>query len=451
MYQKSRNILVVIGLLLSAVLSTSQAFAALPPKKVFVLTIHAEIDPRISRYVENALKEAELQKADYIVIDMNTFGGALDDADKIRTLLLNSKLPVWVFINKNAASAGALIAIACDKIYMEKGSNIGSATVVTGDGEPAPDKYQAYMRSMMRSTAEASGRNPQIAEGMVGKPLAQDSATIGHVISYTTTEAIANKFCEGEVSSINEVIKLNNITSFTIHYYEQDSIDSFISIFMNPYLRSLLLLLIIGGIYFELQAPGIGFPLAAAAVGAVLYFVPSYMSGLSENWEIALFIVGLLLIVIELFVIPGFGIIGMSGIVCAFVALILVSVKNDVFDFTFVSEKDLELNMLLTGLSSCVTMGLAFTLGPKIIQSKYFKRLTLQEQFLSTEGYSVNQIESTILEKTGEAFTDLRPSGKVSIEGKIYDAYTAGEYIEKGNLIKVLEQNMGSLKVKKSK
>jgi len=434
---------------MSGVLSTSEAFAALSPKKVFVLTIHAEIDPRISRYVEYGLKEAETQKADYILIDMNTFGGALDDADKIRTLLLNTKIPVWVFINKNAASAGALIAIACDKIYMEQGSNIGSATVVTGDGEPAPDKYQAYMRSMMRSTAEASGRNPLIAEGMVGRPLAQDSSTIGHVISYTTQEAIANKFCEGQASTIKEVLKLNSINTYTLHTYEHGSIDAFIAFFMNPYLRSLLLLLIIGGIYFELQAPGIGFPLAAAAVGAVLYFVPSYMSGLSEHWEIALFVIGLILVVVELFVIPGFGIIGISGIVCAFAALVLVSIKNDVFDFTFVSEKDLELNLLLTGLSSCVTMGLAFTLGPKIMQSWYFKRITLQEQFLSTEGYSVNQIEPTILEKTGEAFTDLRPSGKITIEGKVYDAYTAGEYIEKGSLIKVVEQNMGSLKVKK--
>lgn len=448
MYQKSRNILVLIGLLWSAVLSTSKVQASLTPKKVMVLTVHAEIDPRISRYVEYGLNEAVLQKADYILIDMNTFGGALDDADKIRTLLLNCNIPTWIFINKNAASAGALIAIACDKIYMEEGSNIGSATVVTGDGEPAPDKYQAYMRSMMRSTAEASGRNPVIAEGMVGKPLAQDSATIGHVISYTTQEAIAHGFCEGKASTIEEILQLNQINPYVIQHYEHGAIDSFIAFFMNPYLRSLLLMLILGGIYFELQTPGIGFPLAAAAVGAVLYFVPSYMNGLSENWEIALFIVGLILIVIELFVIPGFGIIGITGVVCTFAALVLVSIKNEVFDFTFVSSKDLELTLLLTGLSSVVVMVLAFTFGRRILQSKYFQRITLQEQFLSTEGYTVNQTE-TLIGQRGLAYTDLRPSGKISLNGKVYDGYTTGEYIEKDSPIVIIEQNMGSLKVKK--
>ena len=449
MYQNSRNILAALSLILSLVLSTNDANAAIPPKKVMVLKIDAEIDPRMSRYVEYGLQEAKIQKADYILIDMNTFGGALDDADKIRTLLLNSKTPVWVFINKNAASAGALISIACDKIYMEEGSNIGSATVVNGEGEPAPEKYQAYMRSLMRSTAEASGRNPLIAEGMVGKPLSQDSATIGHVISYTTQEAIANKYCEGKVTSIEEILALNNIPSYTIQKYEHGNIDKFIAFFMNPYLRSLLVLLIIGGIYFELQAPGFGFPIAAATVGAILYFVPSYMNGLSEYWEIALFILGILLIIVELFVIPGFGFIGITGVIVAFASLILVSVNNHVFDFTFVAEKELELILLLTGISSCMVMVLAMTLGRKLIQSSYFKKIALSEQFLSAEGFSVNQLEKTLTHQLGTAQTDLRPSGKVFIAGKSYNAYTSGEYIEKDQAIVVIEQNMGSLKVKK--
>jgi membrane-bound serine protease (ClpP class) len=449
LYQNSRNILVVLGLILSLVLSTNTVKAIDPPKKVMVLTIHAEIDPRMSRYIEYGLTEAQNQKSDYILIDMNTFGGALDDADKIRTLLLNSKTPVWVFINKNAASAGALISIACDKIYMEEGSNIGSATVVNGEGEPAPEKYQAYMRSLMRSTAEASGRDPLIAEGMVGKPLSQDSATIGHVISYTTEEAIANKYCEGKVSAIEEILTLNNISSYSLQTYEHGSIDKFIAFFMNPYLRSLLVLLIIGGIYFELQTPGIGFPLAAAAVGAVLYFVPSYMNGLSEYWEIALFALGILLIIVEFFVIPGFGFIGITGIILAFASLILVSVNNHVFDFTFVPAKDLEQIILLTGISSCLVMVLAITLGRKIIESAYFKKVSLQEQFLSTEGFTVNQLDKALTQKTGTAQTDLRPSGKVLIEGKAYNAYTSGEYIEKDQAVIVIEQNMGSLKVKK--
>jgi membrane-bound serine protease (ClpP class) len=136
-------------------------------KKVMVMEIKAEIDPRMARYVKLALEHAETTKADIIVIDMDTFGGALNDAKEIVDRLMDVKVPLWVFINSDAASAGALISIACDSIYMSPGATIGAATVVDGSGGAAPDKYQSYMRSIMRSTAEENGRDPRIAEGMV--------------------------------------------------------------------------------------------------------------------------------------------------------------------------------------------------------------------------------------------------------------------------------------------
>jgi len=449
LYQNGKHILYGLSFIIACVLSTFQSHGAASSGSpvIWVLSIDAEIDPRMSLYVAKGLKEAETQGAKQLIIQMNTFGGALEDAEKIRNLLINTKVPVWVFINKNAASAGALISIACDKIYMAQGSNIGAATVVNGDGEPAPDKYQAYMRSLMRSTAEVSQRDPLIAEGMVGRPLAQDSSTIGHVISYTTAEAIANHFCEAQVSSIAEILTLNHLSTTNLHYYTPSATDEVVAFFMNPLLRSLLILLIIGGIYFELQAPGIGFPLIAAITGLILYFVPSYLSGLSENWEIVLFFIGVALLAVELFIIPGFGIIGVSGIVCMLASLVLVSVNNQLFDFTFVAEADLELLLLMTGASTCIVFILFFTLGRKVLQSTYFKKITLQEQQWSADGYTVNTIEN-LVGQSGTAFTDLRPSGKVIVHGKIYDAYTAGEFIGEKSTIEVKEQNMGSLKVR---
>ena len=145
-------------------------------KKVFYFSIDAEIDTRTSRKTQLALEKATASKADIVLLELNTYGGVVNDADKIRTLLLNAKMPVWVFINKNAASAGALIAIACDSIYMADGANIGAATVVNGnDGMPVPEKYQSYMRSMMRSTAETNGRNPKIAEAFVDPDIILDT------------------------------------------------------------------------------------------------------------------------------------------------------------------------------------------------------------------------------------------------------------------------------------
>ncbi|MEQ8423470.1 MAG: nodulation protein NfeD, partial [Cyclobacteriaceae bacterium] len=178
--------------------------------KVMVMEIKAEIDPRMTRYVGLALDHAEEIEADYVIIEMDTYGGVLTDAKDIVDRILDFEIPLWVFINKDAASAGALISIACDSIYMAQGATIGAATVVQGAGEAAPDKYQSYMRSIMRSTAERNGRDPRIAEGMVDENIEIDSISEeGSVITFTTKEAIRYGYCEAQVSSIDEVLKRN--------------------------------------------------------------------------------------------------------------------------------------------------------------------------------------------------------------------------------------------------
>ncbi|MCB0506611.1 MAG: nodulation protein NfeD, partial [Cyclobacteriaceae bacterium] len=160
--------------------------------------------------MQKAFVEAEEWNADLILIDMNTYGGMVIHADSMRTKILNSKIPVWVFINNNAASAGALISIACDSIYMRKGANIGAATVVNQTGEAMPDKYQSYMRSTMRSTAEAKGRNPEIAQAMVDESIKVDGVSdSGKVLTFTAIEAMQHGFCEGMHESVKELLEAN--------------------------------------------------------------------------------------------------------------------------------------------------------------------------------------------------------------------------------------------------
>lgn len=137
-------------------------------KQVYYFEIHKDIMPAMWRTVKHAVEEAEALQADYILISMDTYGGMLDAADSIRTKLLATKIPVIVYITNNAASAGALIALACDSIYMHPIAKIGAASVVDQSGNVMPDKYQSYMRGMMRATAEANHRNPEMAEAMVG-------------------------------------------------------------------------------------------------------------------------------------------------------------------------------------------------------------------------------------------------------------------------------------------
>lgn len=417
-------------------------------QKVYVIKIRKEIDPQMSHFVALGLKAATKDSADFIIIDMDTYGGALTDADLIRTALLDYPKPVYVYINKNAASAGALISIACDSIYMDEGSNIGSATVVDGEGKPAPDKYQSYMRSLMRATAETNKRNPDIAASMVGSVVGTDSVTVGKVTAFTTSEAIANGYCEAEIHSLDALLTHLKLNKASVHTFELSTIDNIVNYFMNPALRGLLLLLIIGGIYFELQTPGIGFPLAAAAVGIILYFVPSYLNGLAENWEIIIFFIGAILLILEITVIPGFGAAGLSGLMLIVASLILVALNNNVFDFTFVPNSDIYITSATVLLSFTFGTALVLIAGNQFMKSSLFNKVSLQETFQASEGFTSNFNTQAFIGKQGVSYTVLRPSGKIMIDGSIFDAYSRGEYIEENKSVEVIEQTGTSLKVK---
>jgi membrane-bound serine protease (ClpP class) len=419
-------------------------------KKVMVMEIKAEIDPRTNRYVELALAHAEKTKADIIIIEMDTYGGILTDAKEIVDRIMKVEVPVWVFVNADAASAGALISIACDSIYMAPGASIGAATVVDGTGEKAPDKYQSYMRSIMRSTAEERGRDPRIAEGMVDEAIVIDSIKKeGQIITFSTSEAIKYGYCEAKVESIEEILARNKITNYQRDNFQLSSTDKIIAFFLNPFISGLLILVIIGGIYFEMQTPGVGFPGAAALVALILYLVPYYLNGIAENWEIIALFLGLALIAVEIFVLPGFGVAGIGGIVLTGGSLILIMINNDAFDFEFVAT-----NSLLSAIAA--TFGgmlggviLLFVGGSRLADTKFFKRVALTTTQESSEGYSVSVLKKSLLHREGTAFTMLRPGGKVMIDGEIYDATTPGEFIDRGETIIVVREEGSSVQVKK--
>lgn len=416
---------------------------------VFLMKIQEDIDPRSNRYTELALTKAEEINADYVIIEMDTYGGALNDADDIRTRVLNFEKPIYVYINKDAASAGALISIACDSIYMASGASIGAATVVTADGAAAPDKYQSYMRSIMRSTAEATGRNPDIAEAMVDETLVVEGVSEdGKVITFSTSEAIENGFCEAQVSSIDEILKRSGVSEYDLEEFEIDASEKIIAFFLNPFVSGILVLVIIGGLYFELQTPGVGFPIMASVIALILYLTPYYLNGLAANWEIVVFFIGIVLIALEIFVIPGFGVAGVLGILCTVGSLILMMVNNDAFDFSFVrlDEMLFASAAVITGLMGSVVV--VFLGGARLANSKMFQRIALSETMEKSEGYTSNFKKESFVGKVGTAYTILRPSGKVMIDGEIYDAFARGNYIEKDVEIEVIAEEGTSLKVK---
>lgn len=417
---------------------------------VLVMEIRDVIDPRMNRYVNLALEEAENVNASLVIIDMDTPGGALNDADDISTAVLEYPKPIYVYINKDAASAGALISIACDSIYMTSGARIGAATVVTADGNAAPDKYQSYMRSIMRSTAEANGRDPKIAEAMVDESLEVPGISEkGEVITFSTSEAITHNYAEAEVDDLETIIERHGLSNYYIYRYKKDSVEQVIAFFLNPVISGVLILIIIGGIYFELQTPGVGFPILASVVAAILYLVPYYLNGLAANWEIVVFLVGLLLIALEVFVIPGFGVAGISGLILTIGGLSLVMINNDMFDFSFVPSGEVFTAVMTTLVGLLGALILMMLGGVSFTETKFFKRVALMDVQDAKEGYTANFRSRSYMGEQGTAFTVLRPSGKVQIGDDVLDAYTRGEFIDEGETIMVIGEEGTSLKVKK--
>jgi membrane-bound serine protease (ClpP class) len=435
---------------------------------VYRFPVFDDINSTTWVYTQEAFEEAQTLNATAILLHLNTYGGEVVFADSIRTKILNSKIPVHVFIDNNAASAGALISIACKKIFMRPGSNMGAATVVNQTGEQMPDKYQSYMRSTIRATAEAHGkdttivqgdtivkwiRDPRIAEAMVDDrvviPGVIDS---GKVLTFTALEAIEHGYCDGLANNIREVTQLLDLEAAEVVSFQPSFYSTIKGFLTSPILRGFLILIILGGIYFEMQTPGIGFPIAAALVAAILYFAPLYLDGLAANWEIIIFVIGIILIGVEVFVIPGFGVAGISGIILAVTGLTLSLLDNVIFDFTNVDSSALLTALLTVLLSMFLGIVLSVYLGSKLLskQSGLFSKIALQTSQNLEEGYvSIDTEYKNNVGKEGVTATVLRPSGKILVENELYDARSEDGFIEKGKPVQIISFSSGQLNVRK--
>jgi len=426
-------------------------------KKVLKFEIKQNIEPATWRLTQKVFEYAKSQKVTHIILELNTYGGMVDIADSIRSKILYSPIPVYTFINNNAASAGALISIACKKIFMQKGATIGAATVVDQEGKVMPDKYQSYMRSIMRATAEYHGkkkiktdtneieiwiRNPRIAEAMVDPSIKIEGIVdSGKVLSFTANEAMQHGYCDGVAENINEVLEKAQLKDADLIEYKPSFIEKIIYFLMNPFIQGLLIMLIIGGIYFELQTPGVGFPLIAAITGAVFYFAPLYLEGIAEHWEILLFIVGVGLLIVELFVTPGFGIIGTLGIIAIIIGLTLSMVDNIVFTIDGAIFPALGKAFSIVIFSFLCSFFLSLYLSQKLFTNQgSFKHLALNTTQKIDEGYiGVESTIAKIVGKQGIAATTLRPSGKIEIDNLWYDAVSEDGFIDVNEPIEVVK------------
>jgi membrane-bound serine protease (ClpP class) len=467
-----KKTIVSIAVLLFAASMAAHSKADLSGSDSTTLVYRCNIDKMIAaplwRLVKKSFDEADSLNADYVLIHMNTYGGQVDIADSMRTLILNYPIPVMVFIDNQAISAGALIAISADSIYMRPGSSIGAATVVNQTGEKMPDKYQSFMRGMMRATAEAHGkkavvrdgdttwvwhRDPEIAQAMVDPSIVlKGIVDTGQVLTLTTLEAIKYGFCEGEANDIEGVMANAGIKEYTIRELKITGMDRLIMLLVNPVVSGLLIMIIIGGIYFELQSPGIGFPLAAAITAALLYFAPLYLEGAAENWHLIVFVLGIILVMIEIFAIPGFGVTGVLGIIGIVTGLAFVMIDKIVFRFGPSGDgvREVVAAFAIVVLSTLLSFIFSLWLSRKLFApNRLFGSLALETSVNQADGFvSFDTAKlSSLVGKSGIAHTVLRPSGKVIIDDDVYPAVAETGFIARGTPVMVRREEQGQIYV----
>ncbi|MCY4206073.1 MAG: hypothetical protein OXE92_10165 [Bacteroidetes bacterium] len=405
---------------------------------VFVVPVNGMIDNGLARYIDRAVNDATNRDAVLTVFEVDTFGGLVDAADKIRKTLLDAEMPTVAFIDKNAASAGALISYAADRIVMVPGASIGAATVVQGtSGEEAPDKYQSYMRGLMRATAEANGRDPQIAESMVDPSLEVEGISEkGKVLTLSATEALELGVADEILETTDDVISAFGLDAPTLVAHRETTAERALRFLGSPVVQSILMLMMLGGLYFELQSPGVGFPGAIALLGIALFFAPHYLLGLVEVWEILLFILGIGLILLELFLFPGFGIAGISGLILVLFSLVAALVGN--VGFSFPPFDAMMPGVYTLAVTMVLLVATAVMTGRMFPASSPSNVFVLTPELRSSEGYTTASTHSEYIGKTGPTLTALRPSGAMLIDKERVDVITAGEYIDQGVEVEVI-------------
>lgn len=334
---------------------------------------------------------------------------------------------------------------------MAPGSNIGAATVVDQEGKVLPDKYQSYMRSMMRSTAEAKGRDPEIAQAMVDpKIYVAGISDTGQVLTFTTSEAVEHHFCEAEVGDIYEVLEHAGYDNYEFIEHKISATDRMIGWLITPMISGVLIMIIIGGIYFELQSPGIGFPIAASVIAALLYFAPLYLEGLANNWEILLFVLGITLLIIEIFAIPGFGIFGILGIFFMVTGLTLSMVGNIGPGFFDIDTSGIVGAFLVVIIAFFISIFGSIFLSQKLFTTQAFGHLALDKVQTTSEGYtSASTKYSQLVGKKATTYTVLRPAGKIIVNNELYDATSRSGMIEKDVEVTIYDYQNAQLIVDK--
>jgi len=435
------------------------SFVRTQEQPVYHVPIHGTIDMGLPYFIQRVVNEAEEHNAKAIIFDIDTFGGRVDAATQIKDIILDSKVITIAFINKRAISAGALISLSCDSIFMTPGASIGAATAVDLKGNKASEKVISYMREEMASTAEANNRSREIATSMVDEELSipyflnieGDTLTArdvkgfseGKLITLSTNLAVQLGISNKEIETYDDLLAhLNLSDAETVEITETWS-EVLVRFLTNPMVAPLFMSLGMLGLFMEIKSPGFGVPGIFGLLCLALFFGSHLLVGLADMTEMLILFAGIVLILVEILLIPGFGIAGISGIGLIFYSFfkMLIGVYPSPADY-YSAYMGLSIGIITT----FVVVIVIFKTFPK---TELYKRLIPFTPQKSEEGFTISKGYEKLIGEKGITRTDLRPSGKVEIQGKTYQAFSHGSYIDKDEEILVDGIDENQLLVKK--
>ncbi|MBU7593634.1 NfeD family protein [Metabacillus halosaccharovorans] len=396
-------------------------------QKVYVIPVEETVEKGLSQYIKSNINEAQTQKVDHIILEIDTLGGAVDGAMEISDTLRSSEIPITAYINRRAISAGAYIALNADQIYMAPGSQMGSAAIITGDGNAADDKAQSLWLSEMRESAERNGRDPKFALAMADKDvdIPEYGAGKGDLLTLETKQALEVGYSEGTAASLEVLLTQLDLEGATVLKAEESLAEKIARFITNPVVVPILLSIGSLGLVVELYSPGFGVPGFMGISALLLFFYGHLVAGLAGMEAIILFILGVIFLIAELFV-PGgiLGILGFAGVIGS----LYVASGNFV-------------HMTISLLISFAVAFAASILLVKVFGKRMniFKKLILRDSTNTESGYVSNVSRRELVGAEGIALTTLRPSGTAVINDERLDVVTEGGYIIKGQKVKVIK------------
>jgi membrane-bound serine protease (ClpP class) len=434
--QGARRLVSASLLVLAAIGLAGSSIAQGTRPRVYVIPIEGMIDLGLAPFLTRTLREAEEAGAAAVLLDINTFGGRVDAAVAMRDSLVNAPIRTIAFINPRAISAGALIALATETIVMAGGGTIGAATPVVGGGaqpQAADEKSMSYVRKEFGATAERRGRPAQLAEAMVDPDVRIDGVIdAGKLLTLTTSEALRHAVADFTADSLQEALAVSGLRDADVRRVSETWAETFVRFLTNPVVSSLLMTVGILGLLVEIRTPGFALPGTVGLLSLGLFFWGHWIVQLAGWEELLLFAAGAVLLGVEFFVIPGFGVAGISGIVALAAGLGLTLVGAGATAVVIIEAFGRVAISLLLALVA------AFALLRMIPRLPFGRRLVLDTEMDARQGYTSAPASDRLrLGRVGVAVSPLRPAGIAEIDGARIDVVSDGGFVEAGAAVEV--------------